>query len=316
MRFSGFAPFGLDSFSSRVPLAKRLFDTLWANLNGSGKATNFARGGYSEAKVFATAMALARWLLLAQRLQEEVDPERVLFLLEAREEEFGVVPPLRATIAERRAALQVQMRLGLGGSYGTLRQALEDTLGVDFVELRQLDPGDTVNVPDDPSTGPGLFTEPVGPRYYYRLRNNLSVLGLRSVVIEHLDGSTPTDEQVPQPGEFLVVEPEHNVLRERVEVLAAGPVGDTGYLLATFTKPHHAGAILTTQPWPYWASNRRHWVVRLTPSAALDAETRRRTHELMGKLVRGVSTWNVVGSDGPFLLGTSPLGATPFASAP
>lgn len=315
MKFSAFAPFGLGGFSGRVPLARRLYDALWANLNGAGRAENFARGGYTDARVFATAKALARWLTAARKLDAQLRPETVLELLAAREDEHGLVVPVGATLAERRAALQVQMRLGLGGSYGNLRQALEDTLGDAFVELRQLPTGSLVNVPADPTTGPGYFIEPQIPRRLFRLRDNLTVLGDHVVAILHLDGSVPTDDELPLQFETFVVEPEHNVLRERVEIQA---IGTDSYgnclLLANFTKAHHAGALLSTQPWPFWLSTRRHWLVRLTPEAALDAETRRRADELMHKLVRGVSTWSLLGNDGPFEIDVSPLGVTPLVT--
>jgi hypothetical protein len=312
MQFSAFAPFGLASFSGKVPLARRLYEALWSNLNGAGKAENFARGGYTDARVFATAMALARWLTVARKLEAQLRPETVLELLASREDEHGLVVPVGATIAERRLALQVQMRLGLGGSYGNLRQALEDTLGAAFVELGQLPEGSQVSVPADPSPGPGYFIEPQAPRRLFRLRDNLSLVGPRIVAIVRLDGTVPTDEELPLVGESFVVEPEHNVLRERVEILAIGTSPPDCLAYASFSKAHHAGALLVTQPWPYWLSNRRHWVVRLTLEAAQDAETRRRADELMGKLVRGVSTWSLTGNDGPFLLGTSPLGITPL----
>lgn len=313
MKFSAFAPFGLGGFSGRVPLARRIYDALWANLNGAGRAENFARGGYTDAKVFATAKALARWLTVACKLDAQLRPGTVLELLAAREDEHGVVVPVGATIAERRTALQVQMRLGLGGSYGNLRQALEDTLGGAFVELRQLPAGSQVNVPADPGPGPGYFIEPQAPRRMFRLRDNLSLLGPRVVALLRLDGTVPTDVELPLVGESFVVEPDHNVLRERVTIDAIGTLAPDCLLYATFTRPHHAGALLVTQPWPYWISTRRHWVVRLTPEAALDAETRRRVDELMHRLVRGVSTWSLVGNEGPFELGESPLGVTPLS---
>lgn len=312
MKFSAFAPFGLGGFSGRTPLARRIYDALWANLNGAGRAENFARGGYTDAKVFATAKALARWLTVVRKLDAQLRPETVLELLAAREDEHGLAVPVGATIAERRAALQVQMRLGLGGSYGNLRQALQDALGGAFVELRQLPAGSQVSVPASPGAGPGNFLEPQLPRRMFRLRDNLSLLGLREVALERLDGTVPTSAELPLQEEHFVVEPEHSALRERVRISAIWVSGGQCTLLATFARPHHAGALLVTQPWPYWISTRRHWVVRLTPDAALNAETRRRADEVMHKLVRGVSTWSLVGNDGPFLLGVSPLGVTPL----
>lgn len=311
MRFSRFAPFGALKFSSETPLPRRIYDALWSNLTGAGKADNFARAGYTDAKVYATARALACWLTAARRLDAQIRPETVLELLAACEDAHGLVVPVRATLAERRLALAAQMRLGLGGSYSSLRQALQDLLGDLFVELRQLPEPSRVNVPADPAPGPGNFADPAVPRRLFRLAQNITTFG-GSAVYVNLGGGTPSADERLQPGEVVVIEPEHNVLRERVTVVDATFTDGDALLWGNVQKPHHFGALITTQPWPFWVSNRRRWVVRLTPAAALDAEVRRQVDELIGKLVRGVSTWCIVGNDGPFLLGSSPLTATPL----
>lgn len=314
MRFSAFSPFGQNPFSSAEPLGRRVYEAIWSNLNGGG-AQNFARDGYTDARVYMEAMAIARLLAAAQRLGDQIRPDRVLELLAEREDEHGIVVPVSATIAERQAALGAQMRLQLGSGRANLSQALRDLLGAAFVEVRQLPGASLVTAPADPASGPGNFSLPAGPRRLFKLRDNhSSPLGeLVGLPYLNLDGSNVASEQRLLVGEVLVLEPEHNTLRERVTV-EDELTDNTGvhFAFVTPTQPHHAGALLTTAPWPFWVSTRRHWIVELTPEASLDAETRRRTDERMAQLVRGVSTWSIVGPGGPFLLDESPLGVTPF----
>ena len=71
------------------------------------------------------------------------------------------------------------------------------------------------------------------------------------------------------------------------------------------------------QPWPYWTSTKRHYLVEVTASAAQDPEARRQIHALMRRMARGVSTWAICGNAGPFTIGSPTLGiigVTPIGS--
>jgi hypothetical protein len=319
MHFSAFTEFGLDDFTGEAPLAERIYEALWSNLTGGGRVPNYSKNGYTDAKVYATAMALARWLATAQRLDAQIDPDTVLELLTEREWEHGLVVPANATIAERRAALKAAMAAvpAEGWTFGTMQQALVDLLGSAFVDLRQLPGSSIVNTPADPSPGPGNFAAPSVQRKIFRLKENASTFigSSWNWAYEHLDGSAPTDAEALAEGELVVIEPEHNTRRERCVVEDDLGLDNTGVRAAafTFTKTHHAGALITTQPWPYWVSTRCHWIVQLTAAAAVDAETRRRVDELMARMSHATSTWQIQGDDTPFLLDTSPLDVTPLS---
>lgn len=328
--------FASGTFRGGPSLRQRVYESLWSNLTDGGRTPNYARGGYTDAKVWATACALARWLATAQRLERQISADTVLELLPDREAEFGVIVPAGATLAQRRVALRLAMRRPARATYGALRQALVDLLGASFVELRQLPAWSLVTAPPVPFNGPGLFIHPNPRRVTYKLATSISspeqMQGQVAVPFVHLNGQPLSTALAGgdgrdlgeslfaeglQVGEKFVVEPGHNVLLERTQVIFVEPVavpglGETLGLRAPFAHPHHAGALLTNQPYPYLYSNRRHWVVQLTAAAALDPHTRGQVHWLMARTCRGVTTWDVVGSAGGFTLGSSPLGATPL----
>lgn len=309
MQFTAFAEFGQFEFSSAPCLSQRIYNALWADLG-----EQYSRDGYTDAKVYATAMALARLLKTQERLDAQILPATTLELLPAREAEFGIVVPATATIASRRAVLAARMKAALGCSLPNLQAALIDLLGEGFVELRTPTASEAVKYPATAGSI-GNFVHPRTPRRLFQLRDNLSVLGSATVAILHVDGSVPTDDELPLQFETFVVEPEHNVLRERVEIQA---IGTDSYgnclLLANFTKAHHAGARIVCGPWPLWASTKRHTVVRVSEEAAIDGPTHKAIDALLARLFRAVSTWSVIGNDGPFLLDSSPLDITPLST--
>ncbi|RYE81376.1 MAG: DUF2313 domain-containing protein [Myxococcales bacterium] len=319
MQFSAFSGFGLDGFSGGKPLGEQLYDALWANLNGNGAVENYGgkgQGGYTDAKLYATAMAIARWLTTGRQLEAQIDPDTVLEMLPEREELFGILVPAGATLAERRAALRAAMRRPGDGSYGEIRQALVDLLGAKFVDLRRLPANKLVTVPDAPQHGPGLFVEPDSRQQTFRLVADVVSSGQMSGFLPfayvNLDGSSVAPGERLESNRRFVLEGERSELRERPQVILSTTLDGQAAMTAILTKPHSAGATITTRPWPYWVSNRRHWIVELTPQAALEPEVRRVAHRLMARMVRAVSTWSIAGGKGPFVLGTSLLGSTPF----
>lgn len=314
MSWGAFASWS-ELMSGGVPLARRIYDAIWSNLTNGGRTPNYSKGGYTDAKVYAWSMALARWLRTARRLDAQISPDTVLELLAEREFEHGLVVPAHATIAQRRRALKLAMLAPGDGTQASLRQGLQQLLGASFVNLRRLAAGSLVNAPATPATGPGLFTEPTRPRKLFRLLDNISSTSGTFAYL-HLDGTVPTADDGLAYGDRFVLEPEHNVLRERVRTFQV----DYAPGLATFSvsgltalqKPHHAGALLSTQPFPFWVSTRAHWIVQLTPAAAANRETTRLVHGWMHRAARATATWEIQGSTGPFLLNSSPLGTTPL----
>lgn len=304
MQFSAFSEFGRFSFSGGPCLGQRIYDSIWANLG-----ENYARDGYTDTKVYATAMALARMVDAQTRLDAQISPDTALELLPDREAEYGIVVPVSATIADRRATLAARMALPNGCSRPNALAALTDLLGDDFLELRSTSSASAVKYPATAGSI-GNFVAPKTPRRLFKLRDNLSVLGSVVVSIRNVDGTVPTDADMPALGETITIEPEHNTQRESVTVLAAGTVGSDCQLYATFTKAHHANARIVCGPWPLWASTKRHSVIKVSESAALDGPTHRQIDDLLARLFRAVSTWSVAGNDGPFELDADYLDVT------
>jgi hypothetical protein len=315
---SAFTPFGLLEFSGEPSIAERINDALWANVNGGRE--NFAQDGHMAAKMYADSMGLA-WLLQATRRAEaNLDPAQAYDLLPALEESYGLVVSETATLADRRAALAVAERIGAGGNVANLTQALADLLGSAFVQLRIPTYAESSVYPASPGNGPGLFGAPSMARVMGKTTTALStgLDGTTPHVIGYTDisGSAPSSLERVQKGMSLVVEPEHPDLAERVNVTTATVTGSATFT-ATFTKPHPAGVEFVAMPWPYWFSTKHHYLVEVTTSAAQDPESRRKIHDLMRRMVRGVSTWAICGSAGPFTIGSSTLGiigVTPIGS--
>ena len=103
------------------------------------------------------------------------------------------------------------------------------------------------------------------------------------------------------PGDVLTVQGEVTSVAEQVTVLAIAsspPAGsnasDGACFQAAFTKPHDAGASVTTGPFPFWWSTQRQvWIV-VSSTAANDPSARRRINEFMRKVSRGVTQWAIV----------------------
>ena len=69
-----------------------------------------------------------------------------------------------------------------------------------------------------------------------------------------------------------------------------------------------AGVTFTNMPFPLWGSTKRFNLVVVDAIAAADPETRRKINELLARMVRTVSTWNIVQEDplNPVLPGRLP----------
>src|SRR5262249_11391681 len=108
---------------------------------------------------------------------------------------------------------------------------------------------------------------------------------------------------------------------EVVVVTNTATFGAAIFFEAQFALAHDDGVFVTTMPYPLWASTKRHALIVLTSAAAADPEKRRRVHNLMRKIARGVSTWSICDggagkTNGPFRVGVGRLGVTTIGAVP
>ena len=340
-KLSCFTPLGLLKLSSKKPIAQLIYEQQMASLGGQ-----FATdpGTHVEASVYARAMGLARAAVLIEHAGNQGDPGRVLEHIPQREREYGVVPGPNDTIADRRRALTAARKIPNGAVLMRLKEAFADLLGSAFVDILPTSATEAVT-PLDLGDPPMNLQVPTVPRRFIRILDgmNTGIPGSKTVRYEPLDEREGTvleealgfNRALPISrvlvGEMLVIDAEHSDKIERITVTGSGyqqtgsdPENDPIWrtLTATFTKAHEVGASGTTIPYPAWWSSKRHITIVLTSHGALDAETRRKAHELAHKILPSVDTWSIVaesstpGTIGPFILGTSPLSVTPFGSWP
>lgn len=262
---------------------------------------SYALTGHADASLWARASGLAAALATIQTAQDQALPSRITDLLPGVEPEYGLVPSPGATLADRRAALAARMLPPLGASRPVLESQLRALLGTGFVSYVT---HDNVARPVDPSAGPGLFLSPFAKRKLLRLTRDLvplpgpAVLPLQAVPIE-------PGGAVLVAGDVVVIDPDAGSLAERLTVTTVGP----STLAVAPTRGHEHGAIVTTQPWPYWIGTRRHVVVFVTDAVVADAPALQRIHALLAVVLRAPTKWSVVSRTG-MRLGIDPLGTS------
>lgn len=334
--FSAFTPFGMLAFSSKPSHAEAFYRSMvraLGNEPGSSEAhgtISTAPGTRMDAKLYADAMAFARARYQLERAGNQVLPTRLTELLAVREREWGVVPSPIATDDERRAAVAAQYLLPRGAARNEVATLLSTLLGDDFVAYRPTPKAEAVVYPSALGDQPQNLQRASIPRKLIRLTEPVTTgLGAPQYVryerfVADPNPSAPLHSL--SVGDTVVLDPGNLDLVERATVTALDfdePTEGTVFAVfqATLTKPHVTGTVGTTAPWPFWASTKRHNLIVLSPSAALDPEKRRRVHAVLGKVLRGVSTWNLAGeasagsaTTGPFTVGGGMLGVTTIGS--
>jgi hypothetical protein len=328
---SAFRPLGLLRLSSQVPIAKRIYD---AQVEALGGQFDLSDGTHAEATIFARSLGLARTYAIMHRAARQRLPKYVLELLPAMEDEYGLVPGPRDSIAQRQAAFAAAKLLPGGASRVNVENALRTLLGDAFVAYRTTKSSEIVNYPTNCGDSPMNLQLPSVPRRLIRIKSSVST-GAQVVSYDALDDTTsiivvPTQDggrkvhsQTLLVGDVLVVQPETLGQAERVTVTAVG-VDTAGSspgqfahrtFTATFAKSHDVDCVATTQPFPWWTSTQRQSLIVLTTEAATDPETRRKVNELMHRIARDVSTWAITDgsptvTNGPFKVGVGKLGVT------
>jgi hypothetical protein len=286
---SAFTEFGLFEFSSDAPLPERIYDAIWANLGEQ----NFAKdGGYTDAKVYAWAMGLARGLRMMSYVGDQVSPDTVLDLLPAREYEFGIIAAASAEIADRRGELAAAMILAGGGTYGNISAGLTALLGSDFVSLRVCSNAETVTSPVAPETV-GTWPAPSITRKVARISSPISNLGSQEVSYVDLDGSSRATSILSTGDRVYVADANY----ERIESVVLTAANDS-FFTATFTQPHDTFTAIGTHAFPFWVSTRRILIVALNATASKDAVKRAKVHRYMAKAVGSTTQWAIAAIQG------------------
>lgn len=296
------------------------YDAMVADLNErDGENFDLASGKNFDSFVYARAYTIAMARHAVQRAYDNANPLLAYETLPLLEREYQLVPGPNDTITDRRNALAARMLLPLGAGRTNVTNALTTLLGSDFKYYRTTKNTERVNYPATGGASPGNFVDPRTVIKRFTVFGNISV-GLGSPQWAEL---IPIEDDTPMPviGDRYVVDPETLGLTESVIVLDADQAGETGKRInATFTKPHSNGRVLTTQRYPYWTSNQRHSLVIVTRACAENADKRRQINELMRRIARGVSRWDIVPDlDGshtaPFTAGDTVLGRVEYAHA-
>lgn len=313
MRFSAFARFGFLAFAGKPPVSEVIYHSLRSAMGGEENLGEDRDSGPLSAKLYATAMSLGT----VQRTIDRVNRERVPRLsdefLARHELAYQVTPPALATKDERRAELALAERLSLGCAPDVLEGALQELLGSRLIAIRVAGALEFAVTPAgwDGAAGPGAWKRPDTKAKWRQLAARVWP-GVDAV--QTTDIGMRSDDFVA--GEVCVVDPGVSGIQEQVTLSQSG-----GNLVATFARPHDAGALITTEPWPVGQTTSRHVLIVVDHATAISTDWRRRIAVLLAKMLRAVDTWDVVeesvpGTIGPFRVGEGMIGITPIGTLP
>lgn len=307
--FSAFTPFGAGfAFSGAPSHGETIFRSMLSALGKDGESYSTEEGTRMRAFCYAQAMMAARVKYTLEHAGFQLDPLKVTEMLALREGEYGLIPGPNDSIDDRRAALAARLLAEKGGWLNNIQNALLTLLKTAFVAYVPTAFVDSVRTPLNAGEQPMNLAPSNRLPSIVRLRAPISInLGSAQWVRYELlalpfvpspsDGSTlPPRELVV--GETIVVDPGLNAVTETVtiedlrEVVPGEPE-----IRAAFYKAHSVDALASNIGFPYWLSTKRYNLVALTSAAAADPEIRRRTNELLERMVRAVSTWNIAQED-------------------
>lgn len=319
-KLSLFTPLGLLKMTSAQSPAKVIYDEKVRALGGDGKNFAIKQGTHLGARLYAESISEAMIDEKIHRAGNQDLPTEVVEQLPDREFEFGVVPSAGVTPQQRKLALAARMLLPGGASRNNVEIALRTLLGSAFIAYRTIKASERVKWPANLGDSPMNLKGPDIPRKLIRIIDTIS-MGLGSPQLVGFSAVSPlatSSDPVLRAGDVLTVEPE---VKGRAEVVTVAGVfqDDLGNKLfrATFNNAHELNAWATTAPHPLWTSTQRSCLIILREPDAYDPEIRRMTHDLLHRILRGISTWSIVGESaanqaGPFILNESPMNATPF----
>lgn len=291
MRLDFFTKLGLFKLNGEKPLGRRIYDSMVAAFGGQ---LSTEPGTLGDNFAAASALTAAEAQVAAERAFEQQLPEHVYELLPQKEEEYGLYPSPTDSITTRRAALKARMLLPNGMTRINVENILKALLGSNFVGWRVTHPDERVLFPLALGDQPQNLVAADVPRILMTVVTHLST-GLGAPQYVQYDQVIPTVAAgTIKIGDKLVIEPE---IKARTEVVTVTDVTiddlDRRWFQATFNREHEASCLATTMPFPVWTSSQRASLVVVKPGVAKDAETRRKIHEAMERVYRGVSTWGI-----------------------
>jgi hypothetical protein len=278
--YSAFAPYGLQSYSSRATAAERIYGSIVTAEGGA-----YAHDGPHGAWVYATAMATAIAQAHLDLAKNQQDPAKASVLLAQLEADRGLVAVTGATDQERRDRLELSRKLGWGARLGSITDGLRAILGDAVLGLRLLGDGESQNAPGDEWTdSSSYFAPPTVTRKVVRFNYNVSNLGLTDIGYDLIGGA----REPLQKGDIINVEPGRWGLAERIVVEEALT---TTAVRLYFQRPHQAPFFATTACVPAWSSTRRHMLVVVTRATLDNAEVLKRIDGYLSDVAQGTATW-------------------------
>ncbi len=309
-KFSAFTPFGMLTFASSPSRGERTYRAMYAMKVG---AFDLTRGTYAEAKVYAQSMGIARGRYALERAFNQQFPLTSTDLLPALEKNWAVIPSETDTILDRQLNVVARMMLVRGAKREAITAGLQAILGSNLIALRTFLPSEVVTEQPVGDFG-SLFARVDLPFKLIRLTGPVARLNTPTTV-PYTNADPTSGAILVQKDDVFMFQPENTGLAEVVTITSA----TADDLTATFKRSHDVDSFATTQNWVNWTSTQRSYLVIVNSLVSIDAETVRRVDDFMGKVSRGVSSWNIVEPStpgattvGPFTLEVSPLGAVPL----
>lgn len=310
MKTTFFTPHGLLKYINDDPTAKRLYDAIrlsFGSQNDAGVQLSTAPASFWDDLAATTSLAVGTATELLEKAWDQTLALRCSDLIAEMESEYGITPSPDDRLLDRQRVLAARKRLGAGNNRAEVQEALKVMLGDAFHNVRTTQPAERQVYPaalgDQPQN---LQPEYVQRKLVTLPGANLSTdLGVAKTVVyvPVLPLPDADGEQVLVGGDRLVVEPENLDACETVEILDVGTDGSDLTLTAVFSNAHMPGCAAHTFPFPLWVTTQRRILVVLAASAAADPETRRKVHELLERMLRTVTTWDIAGLSGVDTIG-------------
>lgn len=201
MHFSDAAPFGMLDFSSDASEGEKIYDAMAAAYMDprEGKPSidlSVDEENYFEAKLYATAMAIAAARVTLKRAHAQLRPETSYELLEAHEHAYDTRPAAGDTITQRRAAVTAKKKVGRGPRYEAMVELLSALLGENFVAYRPMTTSEAETWPTSPGNGPGLWPRPDVPAKLVRFLDAVARVGTQPFVCDAFSEAT-TNNTLP-----------------------------------------------------------------------------------------------------------------------